>query len=263
VPGLAGSPDALTAHDLIDGWHRMGISAGMDIIVHASLSSLGHVNGGAGAVVETLLDAVGPMGTLVVPTFTPNVADPDPDIRGVPDDAARLRRDAVPIFSEDLPSSMGAVPEALRCRADSIRSSHPQASVAAVGRRAARIVARQPLAFAVGPASPFGRLHDLKGHILLLGVGHNRNTFLHHAESLTATPRLKVRRFPSMVGEERVWIEVMDVGNDNDTLFPLIGQEYEKLSGTHTFSIGLAVCRLIPIRPLVTYATKRLGQLLP
>ena len=77
-----------------------------------------------------------------------------------------------------------------------------------------KIVSRQSLGFAVGPDSPFGRLYDLGGHILLVGVGHNRNTFLHYAETLTPRPRLKVRRFPQLVDSERVWIETDDVGDD-------------------------------------------------
>jgi hypothetical protein len=85
----------------------------------------------------------------------------------------------------------------MRTMPGSVRSRHPQASLAAIGAHASFIVGRQTLGFALGRASPFGRLYDIGGHILLIGVGHNRNTFLHHAESLTPHPRLKVRRFPT------------------------------------------------------------------
>ena len=88
---------------------------------------------------------------------------------------------AVPLFTPDLPSPMGAIAEAVRRRPDAARSRHPQASVAAVGARAQAIVADQPLHFALGAGSPFARLADLDGRILLIGVGHNRNSFLHHA----------------------------------------------------------------------------------
>lgn len=77
------------------------------------------------------------------------------------------------------------------------------------------------------PGSPFEHRLDLDGHILLIGVGHNRNSFLHHAESLTPKPRLKQRRFPMLVDGERVWWETTDVGDDNDTHFPGIGEGYE------------------------------------
>ena len=49
---------------------RLGLSAGDSVFVHSSLSSMGHVSGGAEAVADALLDVLGPRGTLMVPTFT-------------------------------------------------------------------------------------------------------------------------------------------------------------------------------------------------
>ncbi|WP_329541056.1 aminoglycoside N(3)-acetyltransferase [Streptomyces sp. NBC_01358] len=253
----------LTTADLVEGWRKAGVQESMALIVHASLSSLGPVDGGAATVVESLRTAVGPTGTLVTPTFTWQVADPDPDHVGVPDAAVKARRAAVSAFHPDLPStSMGAIAEALRALPESLRSSHPQASVAAVGAHAADIVDRQTLGFAIGRTSPFGSLYDIGGYILLIGVGHNRNTFLHHAETLTPHPRLKVRRFPLNIDGERVWVETPDVGNDNDTHFPTIGREFEEHAGIHHVMVGGAPCRLVPVQPLVSFAVRRLTELL-
>ncbi|MFE0102435.1 aminoglycoside N(3)-acetyltransferase [Streptomyces sp. NPDC059009] len=253
----------LTRGDLVEGWRRAGVTEGMDLIVHSSLSSLGRVEGGAATVVDSLRTALGPTGTLVTPAFTWQVADPDPGHVGVPDAGVRERRAAVPLFHPDLETtSMGAVPELVRALPESLRSSHPQASVAAVGARAAEIVARQTLGFAIGRTSPFGALHDLDGHILLVGVGHDRNTFLHYAETLTPRPRLKVRRFPLSVHGERVWTETLDVGNDNGRHFPAVGRAFEEWAGTEEVMVGAAACRLLPVRPLVEFAVRRLTQLL-
>ncbi|MGI5488822.1 aminoglycoside N(3)-acetyltransferase [Microtetraspora malaysiensis] len=252
----------LTAAELVEGWCRVGVEEGMALIVHSSLSSLGHVEGGAATVVESLRTAVGPTGTIVMPAFTWQVTDPDPAHVGIPGAAVRERRAAVPIFDVDLPSSMGAIPEALRSLPDSVRSPHPQASVAAVGADAATIVSRQALGFAVGRTSPFGHLHDIGGYILLVGVGHNRNTFLHYAETLTPHPRLKVRRFPMDIDGERVWLETLDVGNDNDTHFPTVGHEFEEHAGILEVMVGDAPCRLIPVQPFVSFAVPRLTELL-
>ncbi|NRQ33132.1 AAC(3) family N-acetyltransferase [Nonomuraea sp. NN258] len=252
----------LTAADLARGWREAGVHDGMTIVVHSSLSSLGRVEGGAATVVESLLAAVGPAGNVVVPTFTPQVTDPEPEHSGVPDTALRARRDAVPAFHPELPSPMGAVPEALRSRPDSVRGGHPQVSLAAVGPLAADIVRRQTLGFAVGRVSPFGRLHELGAHILLIGVGHNRNTFLHYAETLTPHPRLKLRRFPMEVDGERVWAEALDVGDDNSTHFPTVGGDFEAHAGIKEVMVGAAACRLLPVRELVPFAVRRLTELL-
>ncbi|MEV0074631.1 AAC(3) family N-acetyltransferase [Amycolatopsis sp. NPDC050768] len=234
----------------------------MDMIVHSSLSSLGPVDGGAATVVNSLLRAVGATGTVVVPTFTPNVADRDPEHVGVPDEGVRERRDAVPTFHCTMPSSMGAVAEALRSLPGTVRSSHPQASVAAIGARAGQIVAGQPLGFALGRDSPLERLYDLRGAILLIGVGHNRNSFLHHAEALTPRPRLTLRRFPMITHRQRIWCETVDVADDKDTYFPLVGRDFERRFGIREAIVGRAGCRLFHARPFVDFAVQRLSEFL-
>ncbi|MBC9716045.1 AAC(3) family N-acetyltransferase [Streptomyces sp. TRM66268-LWL] len=263
MSATAPSDIGLTTVDLVEGWRKVGLDEGMTVIVHASLGSLGRVDGGAATVVDSLRTALGPAGTLVVPAFTWQVADPDPDHSGIPAPDVIARRAAVPLFHRGLETtSMGAIPEAVRMLPESVRSAHPQASVAAVGARAEDITSRQTLGFALGRTSPFARIHDLGGHILLVGVGHDRNSFLHHAESLTPNPRLKVRRFPRELDGERVWVEALDVGNDNGTHFPTIGREFEQQAGIAEVTVGEASCRLIPVKPLISFATQRLGELL-
>jgi aminoglycoside 3-N-acetyltransferase len=252
----------LVAEDLAEGWRRTGVTAGMHVVVHSSLSSLGPVEGGAAAVVASLRHVLGSAGTLVVPTFTPQVADPAPRTLGPPSAEVQVRRDAVPLFTADLPSSMGAIAEAVRLLPEAIRSRHPQASVAAVGARARAIVDDQPWHFAVGPESPFARILDLEGTILLIGVGHNRNSFLHHAESLTTARRLKQRRFPVLVNNERVWWETIDVGDDNNTHFPVVGSDFERVAEVQAVTVGAARVVLLSARPFVRFAVRRLTELL-
>ncbi|GIG56384.1 AAC(3) family N-acetyltransferase [Longispora fulva] len=254
--------DGLTVSDLVEGWRAVGIRAGMALIVHSSLSSLGHVTGGAGTVVASLRAALGPAGTLVTPAFTEQVRDPAGDHPGASGDMVVALRARVPVFHPALPTTMGAIPEAVRTLPDSLRSTHPKVSVAAIGAHAADIVSRHPLNFALGPGTPFGRLHDLDGHILLLGVGHDRDTFLHHAETLAPNRRLRVRRFPLVVDGERVWVETTDVANDNGTHFPTVGAAFERQWGIREVMVGAAPCRLLPIRPLVAFATRALTGLL-
>lgn len=248
--------------DLLTGWREAGVRAGMHLIVHSAPSSLGRVSGGADTVIDSLRRAVGPTGTLVVPAFTPQVADPHPEVRGVPDEAVRVRRAQVPLFAPDLPSPMGAIAEALRLTPRVVRSRHPQASVAALGARAEEIVSEQPLHFAVGRGSPFATLFELGGWILLVGVGHNRNSFLHHAESLITRPRLKQRRFPVLVDGERIWWETLDVGDDNDTHFPVVGRDYERHAGIRPVDVGHARTVLLPARDFVAFASHRLTEFL-
>lgn len=260
--GLVREPTPLTP--TMSSRSRSCSRAGVESVwsVHSSLSRLGRVQGGAVTVVESLRLSVGSAGTLLAPAFTPQVADPAPTAGGVPDPEVQARRDAVPTFSVDLPSRMGAIAEAVRLLPGAVRSRHPQASVSASGARAQQIVADQPWNFAVGRGSPFDHLIDLGGYILLVGVGHNRNSFLHYAESLIAQPRLKQRRFSVLIDGERVWWETLDVGDDNDTHFPVVGRDFERGAGVEGITVGRARVVLLPARPFVTFAVDRLSELL-
>lgn len=256
------NPEPLDADYLAGEFEAIGVPLGGVVIVHSSVSAFGHVQGGAATVVEALLRCLGDSGTLVAPTFTPQVCDPYPHSTEVGDSRVDEARRNVPLFHDALPTPMGMVPNAVLAHPDRLRSAHPQASVAAIGRHAGKVIADQPLAYALGKDSPFNRMYSLEAYILLLGVGHNRNSFLHYAESLVPQHRRKLRRFPLTIRDERLWVEAPDVGDDNSTYFPQLGAEAEAAGLIRTRTIGAAACRLMEAVPFVDAATLRLKQLL-
>jgi len=240
----------------------LGVPRGATVVVHSSLSAFGAVSGGASAIIDALLHGVGDSGTLVVPTFTPQVSDPHPSSFSFDDPQIAGDREGVPLFHEHLPTPMGAIPNAVLAHPERWRGRHPQASVAAIGAKAREITADQPLVYALGKDSPFERMYRLGAHILLLGVGHNRNSFLHYAESLVANHRTKLRRFPCLLGNERVWVEAPDVGDDNGKYFPQIGAEAEAAGLIQRRMIGSACCQIMESVPFVDFAKSRLEALL-
>lgn len=253
------STEALNVDRLAREFARLGVAGGEVLMVHSSLSALGRVEGGALAVVEALRRVLGEAGTLVVPTFTPQIADPHPGADAADQAVARARA-AVPVFTDDTPTPMGAIATAVLATAGRLRSTHPQASVAALGAAAGDITATQPFAYAVGEHSPFSRMAELCGKILLIGVGHNRSSFLHHAESRLATHRTKLRRFPFHIEGQRVWVEVPDVGDDNNTHFPTVGTEFAQSGPVIRGTVGEAACQLFAIGPYVDFAAARLAE---
>jgi aminoglycoside N3'-acetyltransferase len=155
--------------DLAAQLRALGVARDGVLLVHTSFRAVRPVPGGPRGLIDALLDAIGPRGTLVMPCWTG-------------DDDAPFARDTTPA-SPDL----GIVAETFRGVPGVERSDHPFAC-AALGPHASRIV-DTPLPLPPhGPDSPFARVHELDGQVLLLGVGHDADTTIHLAELAGGAP---------------------------------------------------------------------------
>lgn len=159
-----------TRDDLVYGLRLLDVVPGDVLLVHSALSAIGRVAGGAEAVVDALLEAVGPGGTLAMSTLTGWSTPFDPD---------------------RTPSAVGAVSEAFRRRPGVLRSRHPVHSVAAAGARAAEVVrGHEACATGCGEGTPYETLVRLGGKVLLIGVDMDRNTMMHTLEEMARAPYL-------------------------------------------------------------------------
>ena len=157
--------------DIVGELAALGVPRGGLLFVHSSLSAIGEVEGGADTVVDALLEALGPYGTLVVPTFT--YADP----HDYPDSINPNW-----IFDpENTHSGMGAVTNAVRTREGAMRSVHLWHSVAAIGPLAETVVTGngKTWASAWDAHSPMAWVFDNGGSILMLGVPYQNLTAIH------------------------------------------------------------------------------------
>jgi aminoglycoside 3-N-acetyltransferase len=230
---------ANTHSSLVSDLTAIGVRAGMILMVHSSLSKMGWTVGGPLTVIRALLEVLGPDGTLAMPGETPQMSDPANT--GVFD----------PLTT---PTTMGAIPEAIRTFPGTRRSFHPLVSVFAIGRRAEEITAEHSLEFCEGRGTPFQKLYDLDAHTLLVGVGFNRCTSLHYAESLTPNRRTAVSRFPLLQDGDRVWVAKPDMASDHDTHFPIVGQQFVDAGHVRAGKIGGADSMLFRTRTLVDFA---------
>lgn len=167
-----------TKAQLISAFGTAGLSTGDTVLVHSSLRALGPVQGGAETVIDALLDTLGPEGTLVMPTHT-----------------SRVVNATQPVFHERLtPSQVGVLTNVFRLRPQVVRSLHPTHSVAAYGPRARALIAgHERDQTPCSATSPYGRLCDWVGKVLMIGVPLNRCTLFHGCEEWANLPWIHSR----------------------------------------------------------------------
>lgn len=249
----------ITVMSLMKDLSALGVKPGMILLVHSSLSAMGWASGGPVAVIKALEEVLSSEGTLVMPTHSGDLSDPEEwSNPPVPQEWKEIIRQTMPVFDPDLTPTrgVGKIPETFRKQTGVLRSNHPHMSFAAWGKKAALITGNHALDFALGDNSPLARIYDLNGWILLLGVGHENNTSLHLAEfraDFAGKKNIK-QGGPIFVDGERRWIEFNEI-EENSDIFPEIGKAYQQSGGTQVEGmIGQAQSLLIPQRELVDFA---------
>lgn len=152
---------------------RLGLHAGDVVLVHSSYDQFTGFRGRPSDVIACLQGVVGPSGTVMMPTlpFTGTAV------------AHAARQEVFDV--RRTPSRVGLLTELFRRSPGVVRSVHPTHPVAAWGARAAAIIDGHHLASTpCGVGSPFARLLDERGKILLLGVGVDSMTFFHTVEEI-------------------------------------------------------------------------------
>jgi aminoglycoside 3-N-acetyltransferase len=233
----------------------LGLCAGETVMVHSSLRAVGWVPGGRVAVVQALLDVLGPAGTLVVPAQTMDNSDPKHWQRPpVPESWWPVIREQMPAFDPALtpPRGLGAVAEAVRTWPGAVRSNHPQASFVAVGARAAELMATHELDSHLGDGSPLGALERVGARVLLMGVGFDVCTAFHLAEYRAPVPKTE-HGCAMFTAQGREWVTYTDVATNSDD-FAQLGAAYEPTATLSRRPVGRADARLFPVAEAVAFA---------
>lgn len=167
--------------DFVTAFRELGLDPHRPVIVHASLSNIGEIRGGA----ETLLGALLPVTKgIMAPTFTYRtilIPETGPEDNGITYGSGRDRNLMAEFFTPDMPADplMGILSETIRKHPNARRSSHPILSFAGIGVDEA--LELQSLA---DPLGPIRGLAEKAGDVLLIGVNHTVNTSIHYAERL-------------------------------------------------------------------------------
>lgn len=167
----------LTQEDIEIGLRTLGLGRGDVVEVHSSLSSFGHVEGGAKTVIAALMQVVGQDGALVMSAYPVSPAIPlaaEEQSRGITWKVRKLAENA------DEKTGMGAIVDAFQQRPDVIGGQGLH-RVCAWGRDAQL------------HSHGYEHLLDLNGWTLLLGVNIHRSSSMHIAEKNVPIPE-KIRR---------------------------------------------------------------------
>jgi len=227
-----------TVRDLTDQLQALGVDRGGVMLVHMSFRAVRPVEGGPEGVIDALLAAVGETGTVVMPSWTDNddaVFDPT---------VSRANAD------------LGATADLFWRRPGARRSDHPFA-FAALGPMAAAITA-DPLPLPPHRLeSAVGRVFELGGQILLLGVGHDSNTTIHLAEALSGVPYGVPKHITVLEGRRPLRIDYLE--NDHCCQrFAFADEWLRRRSLQREGPVGSARARLTRSRDVVEVVSERL-----
>lgn len=196
----------LTKTDLTREFTALGVHPGDTLLVHSSYKSLGGVDGGPQTVIDALLEVLTPDGTLIMPNFNFDFC------KGTPWDV------------RETPSHMGAITELVRKDPRAERVFHPIYSFAVIGKHAQFLTADRYTS-SYGKNSVFGKLRELNGKIMVIGLRYNDSmTFFHHVEEMEG---VDYRYMKSFTGEVTDWD-----GSTSTQTFTMLVRDIDR--GVHT-----------------------------
>lgn len=237
--------------DITKTMRELGIQQGDYMIVHSSLNSFGYVDGGADTVIDALIQTVGENGGVFVPTLT-----------GTRHDGPN----SPPHFHvKHTPTWTGRIPETLRKRKNARRSLHPTHSLAGIGHRIDTFLAQhEACETPCGRESPYFKLAQHGGYIVLIGVDQQANTTIHTAEELARVPyHLQPEPTPVFITdydntEQRCILTLHCWQTPRD--FQRIDRPLRQKSIMRIGRIGNAQVRVIRSLPMVQWLTAKLQR---
>lgn len=176
-----------TKADILNQLRVMGAPTDSIVLMHSSLRAVGEVEGGASALLDTLIEYFTSNGGLFcVPTHTWH----------------NLNKEiTLDLTGED--HCLGALSTLAIRNGRGLRTENPTHSMVIFGDRtmAEAFAADEPFVTSgTAPESCYGKLYTMGGKVLLVGVAHNRNTYLHAVDEILEIPdRLSEKPYKTTV----------------------------------------------------------------
>ena len=163
-----------TIQDIIDSLRKLGAPTSVTL-VHTSLRSVGEIEGGGKALLDALIEYYTEDGGLLcVPTHTWD----------------NLGKDRPVLDLTVAESNLGAFTVLAAEDPRGVRSENPTHSMAVFGNRDRALEFIKDDAAVTTPPAPescYGKVYEMGGAVLLIGVSHNKNTYLHCVDEMLGT----------------------------------------------------------------------------
>lgn len=235
--------------ELMAGLKATGLQAGDIVLVHSAYKSFGGVEGGPQMVIDVLLELLTPQGTLIMPTFNFDFNKGQPwDVRTTP-------------------SQMGVITELVRNDPRAKRVFHPIYSFAIIGKYADELT-RERYKSSYERKSVFGKLRDLDGKIMIIGLEYNNSlTFVHHVEEMEGVNYRYMKAFTGQVTDQdgitttdTFYMLVRDLDQGVLTQVNPMGALLEKRGVVNRYKIGDAEVKIMKANeayPVIAAEMKR------
>ena len=158
---------------LVNDLRKIGLCPADAVLIHSSYKSMGGLDGGIQTLIDAVLAVIGEKGTLIVPTLSYATVTPEN-----------------PVFDYlNTPSCVGAISNYVLKMDGAVRSVHPTHSCAAIGYKKEYYTKDHfHDTTPVGKCSPFYKLREDNGKILILGCSTHSNTSMHGVEEFFGVP---------------------------------------------------------------------------
>jgi aminoglycoside 3-N-acetyltransferase len=245
-------------HDLA----ALGVAAGQVVMLHASVKAVGWIVGGPDVILQALREVLAPGGTLMMYV---GWADGTQEMTQWPQAKRQAYEAECPAFDPQTSRAVkewSVLTEYLRTTPGALRSAHPEASVAALGDQAEWLVKDHPLQYGYGAGSPFEKLVQAAGKVLLMGSPLDSITLLHYSENIArvADKRIVRYRAPLLVDGQRTWIDIEEYDTSHgivdwpEDYFIAIARDYLQSGQGKAGRVGNAQSYLLDARSLHDFA---------
>ena len=204
-----------TKEDIFAQLEAMGAPRDRAVLMHSSLRLIGQIEGGAEALLDALIEYFTAEGGLFcVPTHTWHNIGKE-----------------ITLDMSDPHTCLGAFSDLAAADARAVRTENPTHSMAVFGesaRVAAFIKDEAGVLSGTAPNSCYGKLYDMGGYVLLVGVSHNRNTYLHSVDERIGVPNrltrdltdVTVKRADGSLLRHKMYTHYTDFSDDVSLRFP-------------------------------------------